>query len=1490
MPRLLVYIIYLSSYACVLVLSLSLVLFIGLTRTDYGRDQLRMELERQIANRYGARLHIGSIDGNLRHQILAGDIRLYSRNNSMLVRADSIVATPHWRSIFSRRLSFSSLMFLHPEVNIRVDSSGRIALPSHPSGVRSDEMAGWTARNMELTVSGGVLRDQRANTLVEGLDIRAVIDRSDNNYAISVLSSAAYAPGFPVTVDSLLGDLSFAEGNLDIRDLRITSDIGNMDLSGSLSGSTKLNSITMDVKVELRDIAPSALNRFAPQINVVGPVYGSTSLQGTLRDLSFEDLELEYASSSIAGAGELQHHPDSLSLVLLIKEARLHTEDLQSLLPSHMALGRELGTIRMGGDLRILHTIQGLRANANLALQSNAGGAFGTVSVGRPTNGTWAYTAFLECDAFNLAALTNRATFGSDINGLVSLEGSGITASSAEATVGIDLSHSSIAGRSFDALHVDATLDQDEISGSMHVQRGMGRAQLEGAIAWDSEVPAYAIDIRTHAVDVGPLMLSDSLGIRLTGDWSVAGYGLHPDSLQVKIEARLDTAVVGWGARTMQLPAHAFAAALTSTTAHPLTFRLEGDLVDIMLASNTRLLNRWAASWSAALRGPIERWKANVHTDQEYDTISIVSDSTTGLEGLLAELKLTLKPPLTRAWLAPKGVKATVKVSAEDDRIDFRGAFEADSAAISGIYAADLQSTIAGSATLGGLLEETLTFQVQGGASSWKSGLLRLNSPLLIANGDEGRYTFRLSTPGNHGARIAGTIAGLPHRYRIALDTLSFTVGNYRWSQSVQSAINVFADALRFEQFRLETTDQQNALRQAIQIDGLVAKEGDEAASIVLQSIGLGQLSNYIDGRRSFDGELSARIDWSGLHRPVFQGQMRVADLQLESHILGQLDVRSQYDPASSELALEITLGPVQGSPSPNFLYARNDLSLAGTAQLPGPNDDGALEFELEASRIDAFFLQHLIESVEDVGGGFTGDGSITGTFAYPIFRGDFELANGSLRIPKYDLRYAAEGEVKVVPEGVLMDYVALEDSTGGAASIRGLLKFNDYRFLSLDLVGVLDQLQIMNVSSHTRDLPFFGLIWATGDVTLTGPVHDAFLRSPNLEMAAKSDLFIPLIEHDGKIDPGFIIYADSTGTVPEGRQMRQNILDRRGEDERSFATGLQMDLNIHAPQNSNIHLVIDPLLGDIINSVGSGRVQLQLLEGDLSTFGTFNVDSGDYLFTAGELFVRRFLINEGSILWTGDPLDPLLNISADYRTRASRTGLPQEIGGALQTSLPLIVGLEIAGKLTGVQIELDLSVDQRQEAISDTPLLEAYLNQPDRAAQHATSVLVTNSFLLSADATSNDALAGSAFNSVSNLVSSQLNRYISQVIPNADLTLGILSDESAEDLDVSAAIALHLLDERLVFRGQGVYRGLGNQIESTVQEGLEGEVLLEVHLTPNISFEVFYRREGDVLSETLIINETGAGLSYQAQFTNWRGLIKGILGQNYEASDDDER
>ncbi|HEX7069611.1 MAG TPA: translocation/assembly module TamB domain-containing protein, partial [Rhodothermales bacterium] len=655
------------------------------------------------------------------------------------------------------------------------------------------------------------------------------------------------------------------------------------------------------------------------------------------------------------------------------------------------------------------------------------------------------------------------------------------------------------------------------------------------------------------------------------------------------------------------------------------------------------------------------------------------------------------------------------------------------------------------------------------------------------------------------------------------------------------------------------------------------------------------QLGGFVDGRIALTG---------GLLRPELTGRIDVRHLRFDNRLLGDLTLRSRYVPGSPDVQIDAEIAPssvpppatVVGTTRP-LLVEENALRLSGRFRMPQFDERGrqvlssALDLRLDAERIDAFFFEYIFKELSDVGGYISGGGTITGSLNDPEFDLALHLADASFTVADYNLRFTAETDGFIDRRGIHIRDGHVRDKTGGTGLVNGSILFNDYRYFSFDLAARLNEIQIMDVTDANRGLSFYGRIWASCNATLTGPLNNALLQSADVVTAPRSEVYIPLMEVASATDPGFILFADSAGNIPDVSRItrRENILARRPIGERPFVDALGMDLNIFAPPGSTVHLVIDPLLGDMMNAVGTGRIQLVRSEGEYLTFGSLDVSGGDYLFTAGDVFVRRFLIDEGTIRWDGDPTDAQLDVWASYRTRASTAGLPG-LGGDAESAplVPLLVRLHITARVSSPSVELSLALERRDQDVVGQGL-EAILNDPERSTQYATSVLLTNTFLLTTDQFAEGEAGGNgtrsqfAFNSVSQLVASQINRYLSYALPNVDVNFG-LQGERAQDLDVTYGVALRLMDERLVIRGEGVY-------QNDQQNPTRGEFLVQVRLSPSVSVEVFYRREGDVLSDQTLTNTTGAGVSYETRFSNWDRLMRRLFGwaRGEESADQEE-
>jgi len=301
------------------------------------------------------------------------------------------------------------------------------------------------------------------------------------------------------------------------------------------------------------------------------------------------------------------------------------------------------------------------------------------------------------------------------------------------------------------------------------------------------------------------------------------------------------------------------------------------------------------------------------------------------------------------------------------------------------------------------------------------------------------------------------------------------------------------------------------------------------------------------------------------------------------------------------------------------------------------------------------------------------------------------------------------------------------------------------------------------------------------------------------------------------------------------------------------------------------VFLVFDALLGEVIDARGSGRIQFLRTGGEYSAFGTLTLSSGNYLFTAGEVFQRRFVLDSGgTITWDGDPVNAALSIPATYRARASLAGLP---GQNPDARVPLRVIMNLTGRLetpeVGLRIELD--VDQREGAVIP-PGLEVAFNREDLAAEYATSVLLTNTFLLTSSSGANPASSADdlLFNSLSHLLSSQLNRLISEAL-DLDVNVGVQQGRTDNAYDLIYGFALRLEEQGLIIRGEGLYE---TTTSASSSEGLHGEFVVEYRLTPSIQLELFYRRESDLYRAASSLGTSyGTGLVFQTNFANWKSF-----------------
>ncbi len=1517
----------LAQAAALLAAALALVFF-GLTRTEVGRDGLRGQIERAFAQQFHGSLEIGTLSGNLVYDLWATDVRLRDGEGRVVVAADSVGLRPTWLGLLRRRLVLKEATLFRPRLDLVRSDSGRwnLAEALTPRAARTEPSRRLDLRAPDLVLLDAALTTRRegeapplvrrgalfdyTEATVTGLTLSAEIDWTQQRRRVQVHSLAARLPQQRLAVRRLEGTLDVA-GGVRLTDLAIETE------GSRIEGTLALLPQEGGPPRVVLDLAPSRIDgaelaRLVPAVPLADAVEAAVRAEGPLDALAVSHLRLARGATMLQASGTLGGLPDAATFDVTLAPSTLRQADFAAVWPG-LALpdlaGLGTATLRLGATGSVRNGRFDLRST--FAAATDAGRAEGTLRLGHAPGGPLTYA--LDADAARLdpGALLGDAYAGA-LTGRVVLEGRGTRAGDLAAELRLALGPSRFAGRSLDSLAADLTADGLRLSGEAALVAG-GALRLGGTADFASETPSFDLAVSTTDLDLRRL-LGAAPATTLTAEATVAGSGRALDDFAGDLAVRFAPSTLTLAGEARPIAAHDATLRVRPAGSAAL-FELDSDLAGIRASGDigTGALAALAGQWAEAVARTVRLEQAKyLHPADSLRRAAppppaplpalapLPAPAAAPPQHLTLEVEVR-RPEALRALLpgfpgfAP-GTALDVQARLAPDSLVLSATARGDSLRVPGLFG----GRFAGSLTLGSgygptlVGRSTLDLDLRADTLVVPIGPLADATARVRLRGREGSVHIE-SARFREGGRLA-LDAGLDlrtDRSRITLRRAEVVTDGQRWTNAGVQAVDLYADAVRLHGLAFER-QQAGGTPPRLALSGTLSALESDTLFVDASALDLGEVSAVLGPRLRFGGRLDAALAVaSALRQPTVVGGATVEAFAFAGRRVGFVSLESRYL-GRDEVAVALRLRP-DGDPA----SLANDLSAAGTVRFPGIADDGtrdpgALDLALDLGRLDLFLFDWLFPAIIDGAAGYAaGTGRITGPPRAPLFDADLRVRDATFRVPAFGLALAAEGRVTVDREGFHIRGAQLTDKAGGQGLVRGDVLFNDYRFFSLDLAADLAEMEIIDVpqsSAQARNLPFYGYIRATGSATLTGPIDQVFLRSTDAQTTPESEMFIPVTAGGPAADVGFLVFADSLGNVPEV-EARQSVL-RRPEGERSFLGGLEMNLGIVAPPGSTVHLVFDPAVGDVITAVGSASLQLAVREGEFQTFGTFDVARGDYLFTAGDVFTRRFELAEGgTLLWDGDPIDARLDLPATYRTRASLAGLDLPNVDPRQR-VPILITLGVTGRVTSPLVDLAVALDESNRTVAGAEALRRQLNESDRQAEYATSVLLTNSFLL-APSENPESIRSAAdellFTSLSQLVSSRLNLFINDALgsENVDVIFGVQQGTTAEDFDLTYGVALRLLDERLVIRGEGIYQRLADR---PVSEELQGEVAVEVRLTPSVSLEVFYRREGDVLLGSGLsatpYGAYGAGVNYETEFASWNALLLRLIGDAAEQAE----
>lgn len=688
----------------------------------------------------------------------------------------------------------------------------------------------------------------------------------------------------------------------------------------------------------------------------------------------------------------------------------------------------------------------------------------------------------------------------------------------------------------------------------------------------------------------------------------------------------------------------------------------------------------------------------------------------------------------------------------------------------------------------------------------------------------------------------------------VAFYPTTFTVEDQLWYVR-PGHILLDSTGMEFRRFGLWGGGQELA------VDGRVSASEGDTLRVKLRNFDMAPLTQLVERQGySVGGRLGGEAQLvAALGELQFTADLGMDSLTFGGYPLGRVDFHSEWDGGRRWVRFAA-------------------LTPEGVRPVTGVYDSGRKRYRVDCDfpRFDMHLLEPLLSGIlVDTRGTARTKLVVTGgPEGGPVLNGTIGVDRYEATVAYTRARYMLAGPVTVRNNRFELPPVPISDGNGGTGMISAWLDSEYFRKLRFSVK--VDFRDFLCLNTTLADNPdFYGKLYGTGSFSVAGDDARTML-DVRAETAKSSTFVLPLSEVSTIAEADFISFARPQQQKPEDRVASFRRQLRRPRRQRTKSE-LNVNLNLTALPNAEAQIVMDPRLGDAIKGRGNGRFRMNIVPvRDVFTMdGQYDISEGTYLFTLYGVLANKYFVIQpgGSIQWTGDPGDPLVNIEAAYRVR---TSLKPLMGGAQGNAagngnVNVSCGIHLTEHLFNPTIQLSITAPGADPETKN--LLRNLLNTEEATTMQFAYLMLSNSFMpddqTNAIGTMSGSLAGIAgmeflSNQISNLISGSNYNIRFGYRPSSELT----SEEVT--FDVGADIIANKLSVEVGGNydvGQrGAYRISNNPLS------VDGYLTWVLNKSGSLKVKGFTRTI-DRFDESQGLQDNGVGVYYRQEFQSWKDL-----------------
>ncbi|SKB40629.1 Family of unknown function [Maribacter arcticus] len=573
--------------------------------------------------------------------------------------------------------------------------------------------------------------------------------------------------------------------------------------------------------------------------------------------------------------------------------------------------------------------------------------------------------------------------------------------------------------------------------------------------------------------------------------------------------------------------------------------------------------------------------------------------------------------------------------------------------------------------------------------------------------------------------------------------------------------------------------------------------------------------------------------------------------------------------------------------------------NLTLTGDYTAKETSAELNMELYIQKLEASIIQGFAkEQLTDAKGYIDGSLLLRGTLSEPKYSGRLNFNDFGLSLSSYKTALVINNQaIDINQDEITLDSFKIDDVNQGSLTLDGRIITKNMLNPGFDLTVKADKFRVLDSKKGDDEL-VYGIASISANLKVGGNLELPIING-KLRVRDITDLtyLVPQDQLDIQERDGVVIFVNKENT--------DAILTRNeGETSNSFFAGMDINTTLEIGNEAKFTIVLDEKTQDKLQASGDATLNLNIDPNqDIRLSGRLELNSGFYRTSLYNLVSREFKLQKGSsIVWSGDPYDAKMDVTAIYEIETSAASLMSSISygqdsnvsGSYQQSTPFLVYLNIDGQL--MQPELSFALDMPENARGNFGgavygRIQQLNQQESELNKQVFSLLALNRFY---PTTGSDGSSGGAIsiarNNVNKVLSSELTSISNKLLGKTGFELGFDLDsfddyqsgtaQSRTQLNINAS--KKLFDDRLIVTAGSAVDVEGSASSSDTATPLIGNVTLEYLLTEEGTYRLkgFRRQEyQNVIDGQLIV--TGVAFIFDREFNKFSQLFNPLKKEN---------